>query len=136
MINPNDANLLAFSAEALVYAGRLDEAVERCERALRINLNCPDWYHWIKAFALFHQGKYGDALAALQRMSSSGYAGRLKAAVYAYLGNQEKAKSEAIQYMNLVPAFSIRKWVKSEHYADPKELKRYIEGLRRAGLPN
>ncbi len=33
-INPNDANLLAHSAEHLVYCGRVKEALERCEPRL------------------------------------------------------------------------------------------------------
>jgi adenylate cyclase len=134
-INPNDANLLSWSAEALVYGGQLDEAVERCDHAVKINPNCPDWYHWIKAAALFHQGNYSGALAALNKMSSPGYAGKLKAAVHAYLGNQEIARAEAGEYMKLVPTFSIGKWVGTEHYTDPAELDRYVQGLRKAGLP-
>ncbi len=34
-INPNDANLLANSADSLIYCRRTEEAVERCERAIR-----------------------------------------------------------------------------------------------------
>jgi adenylate cyclase len=44
-INPNDANLLMFSADALVYGGRTAEALERCYQAIRISPNGPDW-HW------------------------------------------------------------------------------------------
>jgi len=134
-INPNDANLLSWSAEALVYGGQLDEAVERCNRAIKINPNCPDWYHWIKASSLFHQGNYDQALASLNRMSAPGYAGKLKAAVYAYLGDEEKARTEANAFMKLVPTFSIENWARTEHYANPTELERYVEGQRKAGLP-
>jgi adenylate cyclase len=134
-INSNDANLLAWSAEALVYSGQLAEAIERCDRAVKINHHCPDWYYWIRASALFHQGNYEEALAALSKMSTSDYAGKLKAAVYAYLGDQEKALAEARQFMKLVPTFSIGEWARTEHYSDPAELERCIEGLHKAGLP-
>jgi class 3 adenylate cyclase len=135
-INPNDANLLSWSAEALVYAGHLREALERCEQAIKLNPNCPDWYHWIKASALFHQGDYEEALAALNNMSAPGHAGRLKATILAYLGHLEEARAEAEAFMKLVPAFSIDEWAQTEHYADPAELERYVEGQRRAGLPD
>ena len=134
-INPTDANLLSWSAEALVYAGRLDDAIERCHHAIKINPNCPDWYYWIKASALFHQGNYQEALAALNNMSVPGHAGKLKAAVYAYLGEEEKARAEAMEFIKLVPTFSIREWAQTEHYANPAELERYVEGQRKAGLP-
>lgn len=135
-INPNDANLLAWSAEVLVYAGHPQEAVERCDHAVKLNPNCPDWYHWIKASALFHQGKYQDALTALNRMSSPGHGGRLKAAVHAYLGDHKSARAETRAFLKLVPTFSIAKWAQTEHYADPAELQRYVEGQQRAGLPD
>jgi adenylate cyclase len=134
-INPNDAHLLSWSSEALVYSGQLDEALNRCDRAVAINPKCPDWYHWIKASALFHGGDYNEALKALNRMSVSEHAGKLKAAVHAYLGDEGKARAEAAAFMKLVPTFSINKWAETEHYADPAELARYVEGLRKAGLP-
>jgi tetratricopeptide (TPR) repeat protein len=134
-INPNDANLLAWSAEALTYAGLLGDAVERCDRAMRINPNCPDWYHWVKAFALFHQGRYDMALAELNRMSTPGHAGKLKAAVLALLGDLAKASEEADAFMQILPGFRVAEWALTERYADPAELDRYTDGLRKAGLP-
>jgi len=133
-INPNDANLLAWSAEALIYAGQLETAVERCDRAMRINPNCPDWYHWVKAFALFHQGEYQMALTTMNNMSSPGHAGKLKAAVYAYLGDGAKASKEMQSFMELLPSFRISEWALTERYADRRELDRYVEGLRMAGF--
>jgi adenylate cyclase len=134
-INPNDANLLAWSAEPLTYAGFLGDAVERCDRAMRINPNCPDWYHWVKAFALFHQGRYDMALAELSRMSTPGYAGKLKAAVLAQLGDLQKASEEADAFMQILPGFRVAEWALTERYADPAELDRYMDGLRKAGFP-
>ncbi|WP_108659996.1 adenylate/guanylate cyclase domain-containing protein [Acuticoccus kandeliae] len=134
-INPNDANLLAWTAEALVYAGHLDEAVERCDRAMRINPNGPDWYHWVKAFARFHQGRYALALAELSRMSTPDYAGKLKSAVHALLGEADKAAEERDAYLALVPGFRIGAWARTECYADLAELDRYVDGLRKAGFP-
>ena len=133
--NPNDANLLSWSAEVLVYCGRTAEALERCDEAIRLNPNCPDWYHWIRASALFHLGRYDDALAALERMSAPEHAGRLKAATLAHLGRMQEAGREAEAFLRLVPGFSIGKWSRTEFYADPAELERYVDGLRKAGLP-
>ena len=134
--NPNDANLLAWSAEALVYAGREEDAIERCDRAVQLNPKCPDWYHWIKGSAYFHLGRYEEVLAALERMSATEYAGRLKAAAYAHLGREDEARRETAEFLKLVPGFSISTWARTEYYADPEELARYVEGSARPACPN
>ncbi len=134
-INPNDANLLALSSDALIYCGRVEEALERCQRALRLNPNCPDWYWWQLGFSYFHLGRYEDALEALERMTSPDAARWLLAATYAHLGRLEEACSEAQEFLKAVPNFSIKEWARTELYTDPNELQRYVNGLRKAGLP-
>lgn len=134
-INPNDANVLAVLSEQLVYWGHSEEALDRCKQAIRLNPNCPDWYWWNLGFTYFHLGRYEDALKSLQRMSSLGPARRLLAALYAHLGRLADARSEAEAYMKLTSNFSIGEWARTEPYADPNELQRYVDGLRKAGLP-
>ncbi len=134
-INPNDANVLVWSAEVLIYWGRPGEALERCERAMRLNPSCPDFYYWLLGFSCFHLGRYEEASDALERMTSPQFARRLLAATYALQGRLEEAKSEADEYLKSDPDFSIEQWAMTEHYSDPEELQRYIEGLRKAGFP-
>lgn len=134
-INPNDANLLANSADALIYCGRIKEAVERCERAIKLNPNCPDWYWWILAHSFFHLERYEDALETVEQMTSPDQARRLSAASYAHLGRLEDARYEADEFMKIVPNFSIKDWLKTEPYSDPKDQQRYAAGLRKSGLP-
>lgn len=134
-INPNDANLLAWSGEVLACCGREEEGLQRCEQAIRLNPNCPDWFYWHLAFTMSQLGRYEDALATLERMNAPDYAGRLKAAIYVYLGRLKEARHEADEFMKLVPTFSIMKWAESEHFADPAKLERYTDALRQAGLP-
>ena len=134
-INPNDANLLAFSADALIYCGRVEEALERCQRVIRLNPNCPDWYWWELGFAYFRLARYEDALEALERMTVPDQARRLLAATYAQLGRLEEARSEAEEFMKIVPNFSITEWTKTEPYTDPNALRRFVDSLRKAGLP-
>jgi hypothetical protein len=38
--------------------------------------------------------------------------------------------------MKVDPDFSITTWAKTEHYTDPTERQRYVDGLRKAGLPD
>ncbi|NRB17625.1 MAG: tetratricopeptide repeat protein [Rhodobacteraceae bacterium] len=134
-LDPNNADLLVWSASVLVYAGQEEVALERCKHALRLNPNCPDWYYWCTAAAYFHLGLYEDALVELEQMSATEYAGRIKAATYAHLGRLEDARSEAHDFLELVPTFSVSDWARTEFYSNPKELERFVEGLRIAGLP-
>lgn len=134
-INSNNSDLLIWSAEALVYAGQEQLALERCKQAFRRNPNCADWYHWVAASVFFHLGQYEDALAELERMSATEYAARMKAATLAHLGRLDIAQREARNFLELVPDFSISDWARTEFYANPKELDRYVDGLRIAGLP-
>jgi len=134
-INPNDANLLADFSDFLVYCGRTEEALKYCQRAIRLNPNCPDWYWWNLGFTQFHLGRYEEALGSLEQMTTPGPARRLLAATYAHLGRLDAACSEAQEFMKVTPSFSIREWAKTEPYADPNELERYVSGLRKAGLP-
>jgi len=134
-INPNDADLLARSADALVYCERVDEAIDRCKHAIRLNPNCPDFYWWQLGFSYFHLGRYDDALDALERMTAPDHARRLLAAVFAHLGRLDEARNEAEEFMKVAPNFSIKEWAKMEPYTDPNDLQRYVNGLRKAGLP-
>ena len=47
----------------------------------------------------------------------------------------DEARSAAEEYVNVNPDFSIRDWARMEPYTDPTELQRYVNGLRKAGLP-
>ena len=134
-INPNDANLLAFSTQVLLYCGRTEEALERCERAISLNPNCPDWYFWMLGNSHFHLGQYQEALDAFERMTAPQHARRLVAATYAHLDRLEDARFEAREFLKIVPNFSIKDWARTEPYTDPNELARYVDGLRKAGLP-
>jgi hypothetical protein len=59
-----------------------------------------------------------------------------KGAVMSFTQNQiTRKKSEADEYLKSDPDFSIEQWAMTEHYSDPAELQRYIEGLRKAGFP-
>lgn len=134
-INPNDANLLADFADFLVYYDRTEDALKLCQRAIRLNPKCPDWYWWNLGFSYFHLGLYEDALESLEQMTTPGPARRLLAATYAHLGRLDEAHSEAAEFIKIAPSFSIGEWAKTEPYTEPNELERYVSGLRMAGLP-
>ena len=133
-LNPNDANLLADVASFSCYLGRAKEAVEILKKAMRLNPNYPDWYSWSLAFAFFTARQYDEALKVLEETHSP-LARRLLAATYAQAGRLEEARAAAKEYLEVNPNFSIKRYMELEPYEDPADLEDYLQGLRKAGLP-
>jgi hypothetical protein len=61
---------------------------------------------------------------------------RMLAASYAHLGKMDEAREQARQVLNLYPDFTISRWRHRPPYRDQAALEHFIEGLRKAGLPD
>ena len=140
--------LLAEMGEALVYDGRPKEGIELLDQAIDL---VPDWYRWNRAFALYCDEKYQEAIDELDRMfRKPGHERYLydslltRAAAYARLGKKKKAKEAVDTFLK------IKKQKKRVSWSVADELKRtpfgpskksavlkehWIEGLIAAGLP-
>lgn len=133
---PNSPGLLADMADALVYVGRPAEAVASIQRAMKLNPIHPDSYLWSLGFALYHCGRYEEALAALMRMNQPpNLARRHIAATYVRLGRLDEARRMAAEFLKDDPDYRLdreRVWP----HKDPKDLDDFITDLRHAGLPD
>ncbi len=134
-LNPNDADIIAEYADSLVYAGQPQKSVELLEKAMRLNPYYPDWYLWYLADAYCTMGRPAEVIATVQRMQNPDEGRRMLAASFAELGMMDEARAEAEKIMRLHPEFSIGRWRHRPPYRDKAILERYIEGLRKAGLP-
>jgi adenylate cyclase len=134
-LNPSDVVLLMFMADTWCYLGRPKEAIEFARKAIRLSTNSPDWHAWNLAFAYYTNQQYQEAQSVLERVANPGDARRLLAATYAKLGQLEKARAVAKEFLEDHPHFSIARWAVAEPYANPADLEDYVEGMRRAGLP-
>jgi len=135
-LNPNDSDIIAEYADALVYAGQPAKSVELLEKAMRLNPYYPDWYLWYLAGAYNHLGRPGDVISTVQRMRNPAEGRRLLAANFALLGMMKEASAEAAEVLRLHPGFSVSEWRQRPPYRDDKLLDRYVDALRRAGLPD
>ena len=135
-LNPNDAGLMAHMADALTYVGRSEDAVELAKEAVRLNPNCPEFYYQNLAAAYYLLHRYDEALVTLQQIAVPADARRQLAITYAQLGRLEEAHAEANEFLKFYPNFSIKRWAKTEPYTNPADLEHYIDGLRKAGLPD
>jgi TolB-like protein len=135
-LNPNDADVIADYADALVYSGQAEQALPHLERAMRLNPFYPDWYLWHVADAYNSLKRPADVIATIHRMHDQGQGRRLLAANFAHLGMMVEARAEAEEVMRLYPKFRISQWRHRPPYRHPELLERFVDGLRRAGLPD
>jgi adenylate cyclase len=134
-LNPNSPDLLVDMADALVYVGRPQDAVANVERAMRLNPIHPDNYLWTLGIALYHCGRYDESLSALMRMNDPpNLVKRQIAADYVRLGEIEKARRMAEDFLKQDPNYTLERERVWPH-KDPKDLERFMDDLRRAGLP-
>ena len=134
-LNPNDSDIIAEYADALVYAEQPQRSVELLEKAMRLNPFYPDWYLWYLADAYDALGRYEDVVAAVQRMHDPSEGRRLQAIGYAHLGMMKEAQAAAREVLRLHPGFTIGQWIQRPPFRQGPVLERYVEGLRKAGLP-
>jgi adenylate cyclase len=116
--------------------GKPDRAVELFEKAMRLNPYFPDWYLWCLADAYDTMGRPEDVIATVKRMHDASEGQRLLAANYAHLGMMKEAEDAVREVMRLHPQFTISAWRERVPHRDKAPLERYVEGLRKAGLPD
>ena len=135
-LNPNDASAYGEMGWALLWAGRLDEAVAALTMSLRLDSTTPRnvWLHLGQAFYLKDQ--YGQALDVLERgvVKRPDYVGYhiVMAATYARLGRMKEAASAADKVRRLDPFFSLDSF--GTALRNPAHRESIVEGLRKAGL--
>ena len=134
-LNPNDSDIIAEYGDALAYVERAEQGVEHLHKAMRLNPYYPDWYLWYLADAYDVMGRSEDVIATIHRMHDPSEGQRLAAANYAHLGMMREAEGAASEVLRLHPQFTIGQWRERPPYRDPAVLERFVEGLRKAGLP-
>lgn len=134
-LNPNDADLLAEMGDLYVYLNQPKRGVEYLQRAMRLNPIYPDWYRWYLGDAYFQLGEFELTIQAVSKMHDQSEAHRLLAASHAQLGQMSAARHHAQKLLKKHPNFSIKHWQNVPPVKDPADLARFIEGLRKAGLP-
>ena len=134
-LNPNDSDIIAEYADALSYVEQPERSLELMQKAMRLNPHYPDWYLWYLADIYDTMGRCEDVIVTVQRMHDPSEGQRILAANYAHLEMMDEAKAAAREVMRLHPHFTISAWRERPPYRDPAPLERYIEGLRKAGLP-
>ena len=136
-LDPNHADTFAMQAEVVMWRGNAAEAKELVGKAFRLNPQPAGWYFWILGLVSYAAGHYQAAAEALRHDATyrSG-SRRILAASLAQLGKAAEARREAELFMANNPRFSILRWAAAQPSHDQAVLDHFIEGYRKAGLPD
>lgn len=135
-LDPNHADAWAMMSNLPVYEGRPSEAVQQVEKALRLNPRPPNWSFWALGQALYAAGRYEEAATTLRREETYRTASRrILAASLAQSGRLDEARHEAEMFLISNPHFTLSHWKKTQPFRDEVARDHFVEGYRKAGLP-
>jgi adenylate cyclase len=141
-LNPNLTWAHGNLGIALTFSGRGDEAVAPFNEALRLSPRDQFnfYWHYLMGFALFIAGRYQEAVEctekALRENSSVPGIYRLRAACLSQLDRVDEAKTALADFLRLVPDANVASTKAQIPLKRSEDLERYVEALRRAGLPD
>ena len=138
-LGPNNAHVVAFLAFNLNWVGRPEEALAWIEKAMRFSPFYPAWFVNVKAHALRLLGRSDEAAEAYRAIISKTPAylpSRIGLTVcYAEMGCKADAQESARKLLELVPKFSIERYIHTPGYKDRALTEHTAQALREAGLP-
>lgn len=136
-LDPNDADIWATLSDIEVLAGHIDEALEHIRKAFRLNPYPASWYYLTLGQAQYAAHDYEGAVETQRRDETYRTSSRrFLAAALAQLGRLDEARSEVALFLVSNPHFTTRHWVDTEPFRDDATLNHFVEGFRRAGLPD
>jgi adenylate cyclase len=140
-LNPSYAWAHYGVGAALVFSGHADEGIPHLERAIRLSPRDPYMGSFMvrMADACLLTGEYAKAIEwakkALRQPGLQWSRHAVLIAALGHLGRREEAQQAIAEVSRIRPDFSIE-FVRTTHlYSDPAYMSHYLEGLRRAGLP-
>ncbi len=135
-LNPNDTHAVLVQAARLRDGGRAEEAVEWVRKAMRLNPLHPNWY-WNTVGRMLHDaGRYAEALDAYARIDNRpSFYHAYVAAAHAELGQMEEARAHAARALEERPDFSIAAHAQRLTYRREADRRRFLDSMRKAGLP-
>ena len=139
-LNPNLALAWGLSGLALTYLGQHDDALIRVRQASRMSPSDPHFFFFDTAMMIPYlllgeyekAAEFGRRAIELNPGFSSGY--RVYLSVLGHLGNASEVAKVRKRLAALEPDISLASAMSRSPLTCPKDLDRFAEGLRRAGL--
>ena len=135
-LNPMDASTTAFLGVLISYSGDWEYGLSLVERAMHLNPHHAGWYHFPAFHYAYHKRDYRGALEIALKINMPGYffMHTALAAVYAQLGEQERAHAALRELHALVPDFGVIAREEYSKWFDAELTEHMMDGLRKAGL--
>jgi len=144
-LNPNDSELLAEMSNLLVYVGQPKQAIDQLKKAIQLNPFHESWFVEFLGWAYEQAGMPKEAIETLEPVldlqnpddDQLWYLPTL-AAAYAdpAVGRMDDARKVIKTILSRKPEFSISETVSQRPYKTKEQIDRYVNALRRAGLPD
>ncbi|MFZ1426678.1 MAG: winged helix-turn-helix domain-containing tetratricopeptide repeat protein [Geminicoccaceae bacterium] len=135
-LDPNEADIWATLSDIAVLAGRVEEGFEHIRKAFRLNPFPASWYYLTLGQAQYAAGDYEAAVDTLRRDETYRTSSRrFLAASLAQLGRLDEARAEVDLFLVGNPHFTTRHWAMTEPFRDAATLEHFVDGFRKAGLP-
>jgi tetratricopeptide (TPR) repeat protein len=140
-IDPNAANAYVLYGQTLAMEKQPDEAIEQLEVAMRLSPRDSDLWTIQTAVALAHfvAERYGEMLdwakAAVQTVPHAPFPYGTLAVAHAYLGDLHEARAAVQRLLGIEPKTTVGGLRAIVASTSPDVVVRYVEGLRRAGVP-
>ena len=135
-LDPNEADTWATLSDIAVLAGRVEEGLEHIRKAFRLNPFPASWYYLTLGQAQYAAHEYEAAVETLRRDETYRTSSRrFLAASLAQLGRLDEARAEVEMFLVGNPHFTTRHWVATEPFRDAATLEHFVDGFRKAGLP-
>jgi adenylate cyclase len=138
-LSPNDAYIKLGLARVLINAGYPEEAEVHMREAMRLNPFHHTYYFGVLANALEQLGRDDEAVDVLQKAVARDpdyFAGHLRlASLYGLAGRIDEAKTQAAEVLRINPRFDLSRAPSFYLTTNPDFLERFVDGLRKAGVP-
>lgn len=138
-LDPNYADGYAYLSITLALVGKAEEGLAHIETALRLNPNAPFWYYYALGTNQFHLTHYGAAEVSFQKSIERNATWRRNhhylVSTYGHLDRQEDAAWEMEELRTLGFEPKLESWIPRIRIQDTEYRDRFIEGLRKAGVP-
>jgi len=126
-------------AQVLNFAGEPARAIEVLEANMRLDPFQPLYATTWLGMAYCLLKRYGEAVRLMRECVSClpnlHWPHVMLVQAYAQSGQLEEARKEAAEVLRVNPVFTIESWKRLAVYKEPEDAERFIDGLRRAGLP-
>ena len=140
-LDPESADSYALLGVIYNSMGRPEDATRSIEKAMRLNPEIPAWYLSTLATAQALSGLLMEAITTYKKVLDQhpshydAFQARLNLVVlYVNLGQEEAARAEAAELLNLVPGFSVEAWGQRVPLRNRAQIEKSMADLRKAGL--